>query len=462
MVAVPQDPMSPTSELRITSPESRSRTMVQIWSPRAQPKRRDTWVEEIDEAMRKSIPKVPREFLSGPPSMSEIRTTYPDATDEERATEYARALAEYQVWNTQYWDMIEPTLDFSGAYFEVDRIAKRRFMVDDLRDGFELRRYVLDLAKPDDVADQIDAVDALSKYPMLGSGADVTIVRVDHHLNELLRCWLAVAGNSPETNYIDFVTRVMKSLPHEPVTSKVVMVRMQLAKKLERNDADTRSPDLLLKVARKYAKTLAMPPGDIGSQLLAPMIDAKGSAIPGKGTPVDDGAPRKGRPRYNKNDCDHCPLDLCLSNQWAKQKQETNTKKFCLVASGADPQNIPHYDKSGPNAPTSSEVGAMRVYQAAYKIDPSVNLKTSTIKVLKGLKGGSSADGSKGDKGMRSQTRQQSTPLMSIAELMGEAADQVSDPSQFADWANVVTWLDRDECSFPEVFQGAPIEGRQP
>ena len=94
-----------------------------------------------------------------------------------------------------FWDMIEPTLDFSGAYADVDRIAKRRFMIGELRDGVGLKSYALGLAREDPVDTQISAVTELSKYPKLDSGTHVTVVQLDQHLNGLLSKWLAVLGN---------------------------------------------------------------------------------------------------------------------------------------------------------------------------------------------------------------------------------------------------------------------------
>ena len=101
MVAVPLDSRTtadglPNSELR-----SKGRAIT-MWSPRVSPRSRNTWIEEVDEAMRTSIPKVPRYILDGPPTMGQINKLYQEATAEERAQEYARALEEYQQWNTRW------------------------------------------------------------------------------------------------------------------------------------------------------------------------------------------------------------------------------------------------------------------------------------------------------------------------------------------------------------------------
>jgi hypothetical protein len=81
-------------------------------------------VEEVDEAMRTSQPKIPRWILEGPPTKEEINKLHRESTSEERAERYSEALHEYQEWNTIFWDLIESTLDFSGAYADVDRLSK--------------------------------------------------------------------------------------------------------------------------------------------------------------------------------------------------------------------------------------------------------------------------------------------------------------------------------------------------
>ena len=58
----------------------------------------------------------------------------------ERRQIYDVALDEYQQWNTRLWDSIEPSVDLRGAYSSVDTLAKKQFMVGDLRDGLVVAR----------------------------------------------------------------------------------------------------------------------------------------------------------------------------------------------------------------------------------------------------------------------------------------------------------------------------------
>lgn len=407
---------------------------VHLWSPRASPRDRETWVEEVDEAMRTSQPKIPRWILEGPPTKEEINKLHKEATSEVRATKYSEALHEYQEWNTIFWDMIEPTLDFSGAYADVDRLSKRRFMHGELRDGVGYRQFAIGLAWEDPVQTQVNAVSELSSYPRLDANAQVTIVQLDQHLNGLLAKWLAVQGNG-EQNYVDFRTRMLLSLPDEPMTAKVVLVRQHLAEMISLGPPESKTPEALLSAASKRAKMLAMPAGDVSKEVMAPFVDVKqkdgGPKDTARRQQESDPSPiSKYRPRAGQNKCPLCPVDLCKAEVWAKAKNDKDIKKFCLTCSLADPtKQIPHYQASGANAPTSSELIALKVCQEAFKRDPTIKLKEVSLSLLK--KGNNAANSNAKAGGEQGQL----TPLISLQALMGEAADQVSDPAEFGAWA---------------------------
>ena len=406
---------------------------VHLWSPRASPRDRETWVEEVDEAMRTSQPKIPRWILEGPPTKEEINKLHKEATSEVRATKYSEALHEYQEWNTIFWDMIEPTLDFSGAYADVDRLSKRKFMHGELRDGVGYRQFAIGLAWEDPVQTQVNAVSELSSYPRLDANAQVTIVQLDQHLNGLLAKWLAVQGNG-EQNYVDFRTRMLISLPDEPMTAKVVLVRQHLAEIISLGPPESKTPEALLSAASKRAKMLAMPAGDVSKEVVAPFVDVKLKDGGPKDTPrrqqESDPSPiSKYRPRAGQNKCPLCPVDLCKAEVWAKAKNDKDIKKFCLTCSLADPtKQLPHYQASGANAPTSSELIALKVCQEAFKRDPTIKLKEVSLSLLKKGNAANSNATAGGTQG-------QLTPLISLQALMGEAADQISDPAEFGAWA---------------------------
>ena len=126
------------------------------------------------------------------------------ADSSEQAAAYAAALLEYQKLNTAFWDLIEPTIDLSGAYEQIDRLQTRRFKVNDLRDGVEYYRYALKRAATDPIATQIEAVNKLSSYSPLSGGDNVTQVQLDVHMNGLLNVWLGVSGNDPTTKFEEF------------------------------------------------------------------------------------------------------------------------------------------------------------------------------------------------------------------------------------------------------------------
>jgi hypothetical protein len=47
------------------------------WHPRATPKGRDTWSDEVCEYMRTAIPIIPTYILEGPPTMKRVTTAFP-------------------------------------------------------------------------------------------------------------------------------------------------------------------------------------------------------------------------------------------------------------------------------------------------------------------------------------------------------------------------------------------------
>ena len=105
------------------------------WHPRAAPKDRERWTFAVQENLRTAQPIIPAYFLNGPPTIQRVTTTYQGASQETIAAHYAAAMMEYQVFNTAFWDVVEPSLQFEGAYKSMDRLQLKEFMNDDLRDG---------------------------------------------------------------------------------------------------------------------------------------------------------------------------------------------------------------------------------------------------------------------------------------------------------------------------------------
>ena len=98
------------------------------------------------------------------------------------------------------------------------------------------------------------------------------------------------------------------------------------------------------------------------------------------------------------------------------------------VWKGVDPTNIPYVPKTGKDAPTSSEVYALRIAQKAIAAEPTINLKGKTITELVNLIKKAAAAGSKPPADKDNKL----TPLVSLASLMGD----VSDPAEFQQWAS--------------------------
>ena len=109
---------------------------ITLWHPRAAPKDRERWTEEVQENLRTAAPGIPAYILNGPPTIQQVTTIYKGASQEAITVHSAAAMLEYQMYNTALWDAIEPSLRFEGAYESMDRLQKRDFMNNDLSDAF--------------------------------------------------------------------------------------------------------------------------------------------------------------------------------------------------------------------------------------------------------------------------------------------------------------------------------------
>ena len=198
------------------------------WHPRAAPKDRERWTFAVQENLRTAQPIIPAYILNGPPTIQRVTTTYQGASQETIAAHYAAAMMEYQVFNTAFWDVVEPSLPFEGAYKSMDRLQLKEFMNDDLRDGVGLYNYVRELTDVNPIDKRIEAMQALAAHGKLSADARVTLVQIDKHSNGLLAKWLDVHGNGATIDVVDFRTRLVASLPDEPFSSKIVNIRMHL------------------------------------------------------------------------------------------------------------------------------------------------------------------------------------------------------------------------------------------
>ena len=123
MVAVGSDPKQSTAKDTTTKFAAVAATYelrkpgrpIGSWHPRAAPKDRERWTEEVQENLRTAVPVIPAIILNGPPTIQRVTTIYKNASQEAIAAHYTVAMIEYQMYNTAFWDVIEPTLKFEGA-----------------------------------------------------------------------------------------------------------------------------------------------------------------------------------------------------------------------------------------------------------------------------------------------------------------------------------------------------------
>jgi hypothetical protein len=119
------------------------------------------WEVDISESMRRS--KIPTStLLQTPPTKSDIRVAQPNLSNESVDAAFAALLADYQLVNTDVWDVVHPSVIIDGAHAVADRehIA-RNYMIGDLRDGCGLYRWILSLEDSSSVASQLPSYDSL-------------------------------------------------------------------------------------------------------------------------------------------------------------------------------------------------------------------------------------------------------------------------------------------------------------
>eukprot|EP00900_Chrysochromulina_parva_P019644 jgi/Chrpa1/27681/Chrysochromulina_OHIO_Genome00026893-RA len=282
MVSVGSDPKqrakeetTKTAAVAATYELRKSGRPIAPWHARAAPKDRERWTEEVQENMRTAAPVIPAYILNGPPTIQRVTTTYKGASQEAIAALFASAMLEYQMYNTALWDALEPSLRFEGAYEAMDRLQKKEFMNDDLRDGVGLYNYVRELTSVNPIDRQIEAMQALASHGKLPSGAKVTLVQVDQHANGLLTKWLAVQRSDATPDALDFRTRLIASLPDEPFSDKMVSIRLHLVDMCNANHDETKTPQGLVRIVAKRARELGLPAGSVLDDVVAPLIKTK-------------------------------------------------------------------------------------------------------------------------------------------------------------------------------------------
>ena len=203
--------------------------------------------------------------------MKRVATALPKASKEELEAAFAASMMEYQAYNTALYDAIDPSVLLNGAYETVDRLQRKEFANGDLRDGVGLYNYVRDLTRRDPIEQQIEAMRALATHGVLSADKNVTQVQFDRHVNGLLTKWTDV--NLDAANVADFRNRLIASLPDEPLTSKVVLIRIYLVDACNANKEETKTVQGLVRLVTKRGRELGLPAGSVLDEIVAPVIE---------------------------------------------------------------------------------------------------------------------------------------------------------------------------------------------
>ena len=251
------------------------------WMPRAKPAFKDTWLDAVTESLRTATPSIPKIALDGPPTYESLQKrltsrNMPELSEDQLPLAYAAAMSDYQALNTAVWDLVRESVDLAGAYEVMDsKHCKQNFMIGDLRDGVGFIWWAYAQGKTDPVLDQINALKELNDFPALDGSKAVTRVMLDVHTSRLVEKWSAVAGNDGRQTdkLMDFKARLIMSLPHEPMTAKIVVCRQYLVDALRDGKEGTDSPSGMTAILTKRAMELDMDPGDPSAlNVLTPFV----------------------------------------------------------------------------------------------------------------------------------------------------------------------------------------------
>ena len=250
-------------------------------------------------------------------------------------------------------------------------------------------------------------------------------------MHGLYRAFIKVEGN--DRQFSAFRTRLLASLPDEPVNSKVVLVRQWLIDAIGKRDGLADTPEGLIKLGTMRAASLNMPKGNVlgGAQQAAlPFVGNKDTNAGQQG----DSARVQPRPRQGKNDCSFCDVDCCTSNALASAagaKSQAEKKKFCVVYKQGNPVKTAFTPEL-----TASEMRMLLLCKAIVKRDSNAKLKGARVQAL-GRELGIDKDGKPmSDKPKEDMhfAGQASVPLVELQSLIADGDGNVSNPADFAAW----------------------------
>jgi hypothetical protein len=112
----------------------------------------------------------------------------------------------------------------------------------------------------------------LATHGLLSADKNMTQVQFDRHVSGLLAKWNDVNLDATITSahIADFRNRLIASLPDEPLTSKVVLIRFYLVDACNANQEETKTVQGLVRLVTKRGRELGLTAGSVLDEVVAP------------------------------------------------------------------------------------------------------------------------------------------------------------------------------------------------
>ena len=279
-----------------------------------------------------------------PPSQDALAQLSQDAgeTRSKRANAdelYAQALEEFQAVNARVYDIVYPTLIFTGPHEDDDMDTVRNFRKGALKNGVGLLSWALQWTSTDSFEVQTFLREQLSKSKV---PAGVNCLTLYQFLTSLLDVWTNIAGNriDDQASLDQFYIVLQQKLPSKVEAGHIALVRQWLvSKRLEKNPILAK-PKTAITTMVLYAKEQGMPSGGYGDELKHGFEESSAKpAMMNIGGESDEGKPNgrdRGKPKYGPetNACRLCDSFFCFP----KNRNSACGKCICDPQSTFDPK----------------------------------------------------------------------------------------------------------------------------
>ena len=224
-------------------------------------------------------------------------------------------IEEHQRLNTDGYMVLKGVTDLSGVYeIEDAAMIKKEFAQGVLRDGRGYMKWIEGWTTTDSLKDQKRI---RVKLNSLTISLNIKVSALSSTLNSMYDTWMKIKGNSAE-DPTDFIEHIAQTMPDEPDTAKIVIVRNALAKKIIKQSEMLDDARATIKwIVEYYDKLMGNP--DESRRTDGGAKEPSGLGDGGAILPIGNQSPpkppgngkKKQKHKDNKNNCDSCLSWVC-------------------------------------------------------------------------------------------------------------------------------------------------------